>query len=370
MSLARRSPMEVKQPDWPASDQMAWDTLFVEGDILDGQGPLAHWRQTTRQKCAQSYGYWLAFVARTDGLGETTNPADRVNPDTVKAFVQDTLGRCSTETTHMRLNELGKIVRAMSRTTDWAWLRNVENRLRKQCRHGEIKRRAGITALDLYNWGLDRMNEADANQTLSPKNRAIQFRQGLIVALLVARPLRKRTFLGLRIGKGLVETNGNYVLSLDREDLKDNKARDFPLPSGLKGKMARYLSHHRKILLQDATSDALWISKYGGAYTTSGFVGSLAKLTFREFGETLRPHAFRHIAATSVALDDPENVNIIATILGHASLSTSEAYYNRAQGIEAINAYQDVVRDLRKSADRQKPQAGARRPRLKWKETA
>ncbi len=364
MTPARLSPMEIKQPDWPTCDQMAWDTVFAEGDILDGRGPLAHWRETTRQKCAQSYGYWLAFLAREGRFDNATSPADRVTPEAVKAYVNSTLERCSMETTHMRLNELGKIVRAMSPTTNWAWLRNAERRLRKQCRHGELKRRAGVSASDLYEWGVDRMNRVDADDTLSPKERAIQYRQGLIVALLIARPVRLRTFLGLRIGKGLVQANGKFVLSLGREDLKDNKAREFPLPSGLEDKMARYLSHHRQVLLEGANTNALWITKYGRGYSTSGFVGSLAKLTHREFGETLRPHAFRHIAATSIALDDPENVNIIATILGHASLSTSETYYNRAKGIEATHAYQDVVRELRKSAERTMKQKGAKRPKL------
>lgn len=369
MTLARHSPMEVKRPDWPTSDRMAWDAVFAEGDILDGQGPLAHWRQTTRQTCAQSYGYWLAFLARNGGFDEATGTADRVTPEAVKAYVLSTLERCSMETTHMRLNELGKIVRAMSPTTDWAWLRNAERRLRKQCRHGELKRQAGVSASDLYEWGVDRMNSVEADEPLPAKERAIQYRQGLIVALLIARPVRLRTFLGLRIGKGLVQANGKIVLSLGREDLKDNKARDLPLPAGLEHKMDRYLSQHRQILLQGARTDALWITKYGREYSTSGFVGSLAKLTHREFGETLRPHAFRHIAAISVALEDPENVNIIATILGHASLSTSDTYYNRAKGIEATHAYQDVVRELRKSANRTKPQPGAKRPKLIQSET-
>ncbi len=362
--------MEIKQPEWPSGDQKAWDTLFTEGDILDGHGPLSHWRQTTRRKCAQSYGYWLAFLAQEGHLVDTTCPANRTTPEAVEAFVETTLCRCSVETTHMRLAELTKIVRAMSPMTDWSWLENAERNLRQRCRHGELKRRAVVTARELYDWGLRRIRAVDADVTLSVKERAVGYRQGLVVALLIARPLRLRTFLNLRLDHNLVETGGQFTLSLAAEDMKDNKARDFPLPPGLDRAMARYLSHYRQILLDGAQSDALWITKDGRAFSSPGFVGCLAKLTLREFGETLRPHAFRHIAATSVAIDDPEHVAIMATILGHSTLNTSEAYYNRARSIEATSAYQGVVRDLRKSQARQIRRPGSRRPRLNTEQTS
>ncbi|NDR57911.1 tyrosine-type recombinase/integrase [Aliiruegeria sabulilitoris] len=363
-------PIELKQADWPCEDRKAWEALFAEGDILDGRGPLAHWRETTRRKCAQSYGYWLAYLERMGQLGGTTHPADRLTPETVKAYVETTLDRCTVETTHMRLNELAKVVRAMSPESDWEWLTNVEGRLRKQCRHGELKRRAGVTALDLYAWGFGRMQSAEADETLSPKERAVQYRQGLLIAFMISRPLRRRSLLALRVGKGLVETGGHFFLCLEPAEMKDNKALDQQLPLGLEGVMARYLSHHREILLDGAKTDALWVTKYGGEFSVSGFVGSLAKLTRREFGEVLRPHAFRHIAATSVALEDPENVNIIASVLRHGSLETSETYYNRARGIDAIQSYQNVVRDIRKSAGRKRLQLGGRRPRMSKRDTA
>lgn len=354
-------------PDWPAADQAAWEALFIDGDIFDGHGPLAHWRVTTRRKCAQSYGYWLAFLVQTGRLSGALPPAERVTHEAVKAYVDATLGRCSVETTHMRLAELLKIVRAMAPKNDWRWLEGVVERLRQQCRHGELKRRAGVSARDLYEWGCKRMRTAEVDRALSPKACAVQYREGLIVALLIARPLRLRTFLHLRLGRHLVERGGRYVLSFAPEDVKDNRAREYPLPFGLEEALARYLSYHRSTLLAGANSDRLWITKDGCAFSEAGFVACLAKLTRRAFGEALRPHAFRHIAATSVALDDPEHVNIIASILGHATLRTSERYYNRARTIEAASALQSVVRDLRKSVEPEVRRRAIRRPRLNRK---
>ena len=82
------------------------------------------------------------------------------------------------------------------------------------------------------------------------------------------------------------------------------------------------------------------------------FTKHLADLTLREFGEALRPHAFRHIAATTVAEVDPEHVHIIRDILGHATLTMSEKHYNRANGAKAAASYQEMVRGLRREARR------------------
>ena len=86
--------------------------------------------------------------------------------------------------------------------------------------------------------------------------------------------------------------------------------------------------------------------------TTGSFTVHLAHITARAFGETLRPHAFRHIAATSIAEEDPVHVNITASLLGHATLAMSAKHYNRATGAKAAASYQDMVRGRRREARR------------------
>jgi integrase len=66
------------------------------------------------------------------------------------------------------------------------------------------------------------------------------------------------------------------------------------------------------------------------------------------FGKAVNPHLFRDCAATSIAIVDPVHVRIIAAILGHSTMDTSERYYNQARGLEAGRRYQDTVAGLRK----------------------
>lgn len=77
------------------------------------------------------------------------------------------------------------------------------------------------------------------------------------------------------------------------------------------------------------------------------FTSNLANLTKREFDEALRPHAFRRIAATSIAIEDPEHVGIVAELLGHTTLAMAEKHYNQARGVEAIATYQRLLQDMR-----------------------
>ena len=48
--------------------------------------------------------------------------------------------------------------------------------------------------------------------------------------------------------------------------------------------------------------------------------------TLRRFGTVVCPHLFRHSAATSIANEAPEDMHIIATVLGHTSLEQAETH--------------------------------------------
>jgi hypothetical protein len=54
--------------------------------------------------------------------------------------------------------------------------------------------------------------------------------------------------------------------------------------------------------------------------------------------------------ATAIAIVDPEHVHIIADVLGHSTLSTSERHYNQARGLEAGRRYHCTIEELRNRA--------------------
>lgn len=246
---------------------------------------------------------------------------------------------------------------------DWRWLASTVDRLRRRCRYGELKPRAGVSASEIYEWAHRRMAACDRPGPGSAKRRAVLFREGLTLGLLIARPLRLRTFLSIEIGRHIVEAHEGFTLRFEPGDMKDRKARSYALPRDLVESMRCYLRVHRPVLLAGKTSSRLWITKDARPLSVPGFVGRLAKITRREFGEALRPHAFRHVVATSIAVEDPEHANVIASVLGHATLEMAGRHYNRARRVEALSAYQEMVRAMRREGNDRGPGGASRRGR-------
>jgi integrase/recombinase XerD len=95
-------------------------------------------------------------------------------------------------------------------------------------------------------------------------------------------------------------------------------------------------------------NDALWVSKDGSAMTEMAIYFRIRARTQARFGLSINPHHFRHIAATSIAIEDPEHVHIVRSLLGHTSLRGGERYYIQAQTLEASRRYQRRITELRR----------------------
>ena len=82
--------------------------------------------------------------------------------------------------------------------------------------------------------------------------------------------------------------------------------------------------------------------------------------TERAFGRSVNPHLFRDCAATSIAIHDPENIRMAATILGHRCFATTEKHYNMARTLDAGRRYMDVIAKRRQASKAICPQLRAK----------
>src|SRR5262249_20273713 len=118
----------------------------------------------------------------------------------------------------------------------------------------------------------------------------------------------------------------------------------------------RYLRQYRPLLVRRTgrwnrdgrATAALWVSTHGSAMTEIAIYFRIIKLTQERFVQAVNPHLFRDCAATSIAIEDPQHVRCVTSVLGHASLATSEKYYNQANGLEASRRLQGHVLALRR----------------------
>jgi integrase/recombinase XerD len=334
---------------WPAADQAAWGHAFRVGDLLDDAGPAAHWRLATRALVAEAYGHWLGFLSATGRLDPTAE-LPPVWPDAIEAYVAALLAVNRRDTVIFRLSGLHAALRVMRSDTDLARVRGLLSGIRAQRAPGKPTKLARMQSADrLFRLGFEIMEEAAALAAARPCGWITRYRDGLLIALLAARPLRRASFASLRLGTSVVRSDDGWWLRVAGESTKTGARYEAPLPPGLTQAMDRYTDDLRQRLLAGRTDDHLWIQKDGRPMRPHAIYTRVTLLTHRYLGVAVNPHLFRDCAATSIAVLDPGHVRVAARVLGHATLATTEKHYNQAQALEAGRAHTAAIRAIRRA---------------------
>jgi len=232
------------------------------------------------------------------------------------------------------------------------------------------KRQRMVPSESLLSYGAELMVTAEDLATGSLLKRACRFRDGLMIAVLAARPLRRRNFTRIEIDRHLVQVDGAYQLRFEGSETKTGEPIETPFPIALVPQLERYLTEFRPFLLgrtgreseRSLSASSLWISVHGVAMTEIGIYFAISQLTRKRFGHVVSPHMFRDSAATSIAIEDPEHVHIVRSVLGHSSLESGERHYIQARMLEASRRYQQRILELRRQPSVLiRPTEGARR---------
>ena len=236
----------------------------------------------------------------------------------------------------------------------WTWLVDMKNRLWARAKPARDKTAKIRSSDDLFGLGLSLMQSADGfTCRYTPLAAEVRYRNGLLIAMLAARPIRLKNLAGIQIGRHLTRIDGVYWLRLEAEEVKNRKHIEVPLPEVLTVYVDRYLTKLRQRLLGGSESNRLWISCQGLPLSERVIYHHVTRLTEDAFGEAISPHLFRDCAATSVAIHDPEHVRIAAAILGHHGLSTTQRYYDQSRMLEAGRSFQSALIKRRKEARRE-----------------
>jgi integrase len=247
------------------------------------------------------------------------------------------------------------MMKAITAGDDFRWLFRAAGRLEAQAVSVQNKRQKVVPTDQLVELGFKLMNHAEELVTKNAIKAAWLYRDGLMIALLALRPLRRRNFSAITLGQHLVDFGDEWMLRFEASETKQRRPIEMVFPASLVDQLRRYISQHRPLLAgagscRGTAGDALWVSRDGGPLTPHGFWQVIARRTKDEFGYVLNPHLFRDCAATTIAIDDPGHATTIAPLLGHSSMATSERSYNQARSIEAGRDYQTVLASLRRAA--------------------
>ena len=346
----------MKLENWPAQNRAAWEAAIAEGGLLEGGGPAAGWRATTRNTVQDAYGRWLTFLARQAWLDRQASPAARLTPERLRAFaeLQD---QVAPVTLRNRITNLAEALHVMAPEADFPWLRRARARLKARARPSRNKRRQIVPVRDLFQLGLDLMERAEHAEIAREVWRASLYRDGLMITLLACRPIRRRSLAAMRMGEHLVRRGDAYQIALDEDLTKNDRRYDRPLHPALTPFIDRYLDYYRLRLFGDREDDHLWISWRHRPLSDADAYGRIVARTRSAFGTGVPLYRFRDSAMTSLGEEAPELVWVAPALLHHSDLRIAEQHYDLARDKQAVSRWQDHLRARRRAARARKAPA-------------
>lgn len=133
---------------------------------------------------------------------------------------------------------------------------------------------------------------------------------------------------GLRVSElvGLELTQVNLLQGVIRVTGKGNKERLIPLGEEAISWIEKYINSVRADILKGQVTDALFVTKRGGAMTRQAFWYLIKRYAFQaEITSEISPHTLRHAFATHL-LNHGADLRVVQMLLGHSDLSTTQIY--------------------------------------------
>lgn len=346
----QREKLGLKLAEWPPRDQAAWFAAVKEGVAFEDDGAACRFSEGTRQLVRKGYGQWLRFLMRKGQLDPKLSPAVRATPSLVDQYVAEITARCNVQTASIYLRNLGVALRVLDPEGDREPVLVHARRLTRFAEATESDREVLVSASQLFEAGLVRMENCACNVRREPKLIAVRYGDGLMLAMQACKPLRLRNLREIEIGRNLVFSGGQYWLRFSKAETKTFQAIEAMLPDALTLFIETWLSVHRPVLLDGRTSDRLWITMWGTPISSETLYQRFCKATLEELAIRLNPHAVRHVVATSVAIAMPEHVEMIPFLLDHRTEKTAQKHYNKAKSLSASAQYLSRFQIRRKLA--------------------
>ena len=341
----------LRVPKWPAHDQEAWHAACLSKGWFEDQGPLARFAPTRLKVFEAAYGRWLGFLAVYQSEQRWNSGCDALNSGSIPPFVDLLAESLAPRSVATYLADLRIVAQALAPTQTFPQLDQAADYFRKTAQPSKNKRDRVVPSRDLFSLGTHLMDTAPASGTRLREAR--QYRDGLMIAMLAACPIRVANFASIEIGRHLIQDTNGFRLIFPASEVKNLRPLDYPLPHKLNEPISRYVSLYRPYLLgrrgrhwQGDPGPAFWISEHGTALKRVAIWNRITQRTRERFGSSINPHLFRDCAATSIAIELPEQVGIIQPILGHTNAATGQRHYNQARSIDAARRFQSAIETL------------------------
>lgn len=339
-------PRSLPVYEWPVADQQAWAAACRPGSRFKPGGCASRYAEVTRNDFANRYGAFLGFLQRRGRLDLAAPAAAQVTPGNVDGYLVDLNSRVRSVTVWNAIYKLRIAARLLDPKADFSWLAEIENDL-ALVMEPRSKFDRVVLSERLVEAGLTLIAEAEQFAT-SQFQRAKAIRNGLLIALLGADPIRIKNYAALAIGTTFREVDGTWWITIPRGNTKTKAGEERPVPTYLNRSIELYLKQARLVLTgKQELTNALWISaRTGQRFTTKNLGTLISKITLQTIGVDISPHLFRTAAATTAAIYAGDNRHLASAILGHTDERITNDHYKRTDTVQAALQYVEIVQEM------------------------
>src|SRR5262249_20419080 len=181
---------------------------------------------------------------------------------------------------------------------------------------------------------------------------AVQYRDGLMIALLAFMPMRRKNVATLAADRHLVREADHWFVVIGGNETKTGSAIEFEITDLLRPSLGDYLSLIRPRLLGNLSCPVLWVSAKGCALSYSAIGPIVSRHSEARLGLHIAPHDVRDAAATLWAIAAPAQIGVARDLCTHADLRPLDKHYNRARGLEASRVYAKRIGEIRQRLGR------------------
>jgi integrase len=320
----------------------------MQSDDPFGETPGARLAQATQHCYLFAWRRFSGFLLLYEPDALQIAPAERLTVERVRAFRAHLAETNIPISVAVIVDAVYKTARLLMPERDWRWLKEIKARLYRAA-PSSARIKPVITSLQLLELGEQLMEESKPKPgALVSTKDAIQYRDGLMIALLAFAPLRRKNVAALEIGRHLIWEGDGWFVLIPREETKTKRIPiEFPVPKLLEPYLATYLNIVRPRLMYAPTCVALWMNSQGRRLAYAQIGDIISRHSMSRLGIRITPHDVRDAAATLWALLAPDQIGVARDLLTHADLTTTK-HYNRARGIEASRAYAQIITGMRR----------------------
>ena len=233
----------LRCPDWPTYDRAAWEAALRPRGWFETGGELARHPESRIRIFESAFGRWLGFLSLHNPNIVFESGLDLLSQNRIQAFFEQLKAAVALCTIRAYFTDLLIVVRAMAPHRSFEALHTATRYIWRIAEPITDKYSRLVPARDLYALGFELMDAAPSRSTVLKE--AGLYRDGLIIALLIARPVRLSNLASIEIDRHLKKQGDGYWLIFPAAEVKNRRPLEYRLPSALTERIDYYLSDYR-----------------------------------------------------------------------------------------------------------------------------